>query len=633
VTDSVDGVGQDPVDGVGHDSVDGVGHDDIDQWRGVAADTDEEMPSSVSLILRRRTRALLSSLLRPHRRAMVNVTVAIVIGTAASMAIPALVGIGIDSGIHHARQGDHSTIIAVVIAIAICAVTQAWLTRVFLLGSGRIGQDAVIELRRRVFVHFQSLSLSFHESYTSGRVISRLTSDFDAINALLDAGLDTLVTSALTIVTITVILLVLDWPLALVSLISLIPLLFLSRWYQRRSTVAYRRTREAIALVIIHFTESLRGIRAVQAFRREPRNDEIFRDLDERNRVAMTTSFQLLTVYWPGIRLVGNVTTAVVLLYGGSRVIGGDMGVGVLAAFVLYLRQFFEPMAEVSQFYDSFQGAAAGIEKLAGVLDERPSVALPETSAELPPEGFRGAIELDNVSFGYRPGREIVQEFSLRIPAGQTVALLGNTGAGKSTLARLLARFYDPATGSVTVDGIPLPALAEVDLRRAVAMVTQESFMFSGSVADNIAFGRPDATRPQIEAAGRAVGIDAVVSHLRDGYDESVGKNGARLSAGQRQLIALARALLADPAVLILDEASSSLDAPTERLVQNALRTVLKDRTALIIAHRLSTVAIADRVLVMADGRIIEDGTPSALLEAGSGEYAALAQAWRQSLV
>jgi ATP-binding cassette, subfamily B, bacterial len=607
--------------------------DDIEQWRGVAADTDEEMPTSISIILRRRTRALLSSLLRPHRRSMINVSAAIIIGTGASMAIPALVGVGIDSGIRHARDGDHLTIIVITLAIVACSITQAWLTRVFLLGSGRIGQDAVIELRRRVFVHFQSLSLSFHESYTSGRVISRLTSDFDAINALLDAGLDTLVTSALTIVTITVILLFLDWPLALVSLISLIPLVFLSRWYQRRSTVAYRRTREAIALVIIHFTESLRGIRAVQAFRREPRNDEIFRDLDERNRKAMTTSFQLLTIYWPGIRLVGNITTAVVLLYGGSRVIDGHMGVGVLAAFVLYLRQFFEPMAEVSQFYDAFQGAAAGIEKLAGVLDERPSVPLPEVSTTLPSGDFHGAVRFDDVSFGYRPGREIVHEFSLAIPAAQTVALLGNTGAGKSTLARLLARFYDPLSGTVTVDDIALPELAEIDLRRAVAMVTQESFMFSGSVADNIAFGRPDATRAEIEAAGRAVGVDAVVSHLRDGYDESVGKNGARLSAGQRQLIALARALLADPAVLILDEASSSLDAPTERLVQNALRTVLANRTALIIAHRLSTVAIADRVLVMAAGEIIEDGTPAALLEEGSGEYAALAQAWRESLV
>jgi ATP-binding cassette, subfamily B, bacterial len=606
---------------------------DLEAWRGVAAEDDESIPAAVSVLLQHRTRALLGSLIRPHRRAALLVFLAIVVGTGANLAIPTLVDVGIDSGISHARNGSDGVVIAVVVAIVGCALLQAVLIRVFLLGAGRIGQDIVLELRRRVFTHFEQLSLSFHETYTSGRVISRLTSDFDAINSLLETGLDSLVTAVLSIVSVTVILLVLDWPLALTALVAMIPLLFLSRWYQRRSTVAYRRTRESIALVIVHFVESLRGIRAVQAFRREPRNDEIFVGLDERNREAMTTSFQLLTVYWPGIRLIGNVTTAVVLLYGGSRVIDGKMGVGLLAAFVLYLRQFFEPMAEVSQFYDSFQGAAAGIEKLAGVLDEAPSVALRAVSRRLPEGEFRGEVVMDHVDFGYRTNREILHDFSLVVPAGQTVALLGNTGAGKSTLARLLARFYDPLAGSVTIDGIDLRDLAETDLRRAVAMVTQESFMFGGTVAANIAFGRPSATRAEIEAAGRAVGVDVVVSHLEDGYDTDVGKNGARLSAGQRQLIALARALLADPAVLILDEASSSLDAPTERLVQRALQTVLADRTALIIAHRLSTVGIANRVMVMADGHIIEDGEPDALLAEGTGEYAALARAWRDSLV
>jgi len=605
----------------------------VEEWRGVAAETTDDVPARLSLLLRKRTRRLLGSMLSPHKRLLWVYTVAIVVSVTASMAIPALVGFGIDRGIPAVQRGDYVPLSAIAGAIVACALLQAVLYRSFVLGTGRIGQDILLELRQRVFAHFQRLSLAFHERYTSGRMISRLTSDMDSISAMLDAGLDTLVTAVLSIVTVGTILLVLDMPLGLVSLVSFVPLLLLSRWYQRRSTVAYRRTREAIALVIVHFTESLRGIRAVHAFRREPRNNEIFIGLNEDYRQTMTTSFQLLTLYWPGIRLIGNVTTAVVLLVGGLRVIDGDMKVGVLASFVLYLRRFFEPIADVSQFYDSFQGAAAAVEKLAGVLDEDPSVHLPETSARLPERGWQGEVEFHEVSFGYRQDAPVLHRFEFRVPAGQTVALLGKTGAGKSTIARLLARFYDPLAGEVRVDGISLRELAEPDLRRAVAMVTQESFLFTGSVADNIRFGRPEATDAQVQAAAEAVGLDQVVQRLQGGYDADVGKNGARLSAGQRQLIALARVILADPAVVVLDEASSSLDAPTERLVQNALRTVLAGRTALIIAHRLSTVGIADRVLVVDDGQVIEDGTPEELLSADEGEYAALHRQWLESLV
>jgi ABC-type multidrug transport system fused ATPase/permease subunit len=606
----------------------------VDQWRGVAAENQEDVAASLSVLLRRRTRRLLGDLLAPHRRALWVYTAAIVVSVVASMAIPALVGVGIDRGIPAARRGDDLPLVVVAAVIVGCALLQAWLYRTFVLGTGRIGQRILLELRQRVFCHFQRLSLAFHERYTSGRMISRLTSDMDTISAMLDAGLDVLVTAVLSILTVGTVLLVLDWPLGLVSLASFVPLMWLSRWYQRRSTTAYRRTRESIALVIVHFTESLRGIRAVQAFRREPRNNAIFAELDEDYRKTTTASFQLLTVYWPGIRFIGNLTTAVILLIGGLRVIGGDMKVGVLASFVLYLRRFFEPIADVSQFYDSFQGAAAALEKLAGVLDEQPSVPMPpKTTEPLPEAGWRGAVDFRDVRFGYRPEEPVLADFSLSIPAGQTVALLGETGAGKSTIARLLARFYDPVSGEVTVDGVSLRDLAEPDLRSAVAMVTQESFLFTGSVAENIAFGRPDASREEIEAAGRAVGLDVVVRRLPAGWDSAVGKNGAKLSAGQRQLIALARAVLADPAVLILDEASSSLDAPTERLVQRALRTVLAGRTALIIAHRLSTVAIADRVLVLDEGRVVEDGTPGDLLAAEDGEYAALHRQWLESLL
>ena len=605
----------------------------VEQWRGVAAETTDEVSAKLSALLRARTRRLLGELVAPHKGKLVVYVVAIVVSVAASMAIPALVGIGIDRGIPAVRRGDYLPIGLTTGLIVGCALLQALLYRTFVLGTGRVGQDLLLELRQRIFQQFQRLSLAFHERYTSGRMISRLTSDMDAISTMLDAGLDTLVTAVLSIITVGTVLLVLDLPLGLVALASFVPLFVLSRWYQRNSTIAYRATREAIALVIVHFTESLRGIRAVHAFRREPRNNEIFGELNEGYRKTMLRSFQLLTWFWPGIRFIGNTTTAVVLLVGGLRVINGDMKVGVLASFVLYLRRFFEPIADVSQFYDSFQGAAAAVEKLAGVLDEQPSVPMPAQSLRLPSGGWHGTVRFSEVDFGYREDVPVLQGFSVDVPAGQTVALLGKTGAGKSTIARLLARFYDPLAGEVSIDGTPLRDLAEVDLRKAVAMVTQESFLFTGTVADNVAFGRPGATRAEIEDAAAAVGLDRVVQRIPGGFDAEVGKNGARLSAGQRQLIALARVILADPAVVVLDEASSSLDVPTERLVQRALRTVLAGRTALIIAHRLSTVGIADRVLVLEEGVIVEDGTPEELLVAENGEYARLHQAWKDSLV
>ena len=602
-------------------------------WRGIAAEDVEDVPQAWTGLLRRRTRRLLGSLAAPHRRAIEWVSAAILVSNLAGAAVPYLIGLGIDRGVAGVRHDDYTPIAVITALIVLCSVAQAVLYRVFVAGSGRVGQEILLELRERVFAQFQRLSLAFHERYTTGRMISRLTSDLESINDMFTLGLDTLVNALLSVVSVGVILLVLDLPLGLVCLLGFLPLFFLTRWYQRESTVAYRNTRNAMALVIVHFTESLRGIRAVHAFRRQPRNDEIFGHLSEGYRAAMSRSFQLLGVYWPGIVLVGNLTTAAILLYGGLRVIGHQMEVGVLASFVLYLRRFFEPLAEVSQFYDSFQAAAAGLEKLAGVLDEEPGVSIPVHGAALPEGGLKGAVEFRGVRFAYRDGTDILSGFDLEIPAGQTVALLGSTGAGKSTVARLLARFYDPIEGEVSVDGIALMDLDEVGLHKAVAMVTQESFLFSGTLAENIAFGSPGATNAEIAAAGRAVGVEHFAASLGNAYDSDVGKQGSRLSAGQRQLVALARALLADPAVLILDEASSSLDAPMERLVQSALKTVLAGRTAVVIAHRLSTVEIADRVLVIEAGQIVEDGPPARLLAEGSGHYAALHEAWRSSLV
>ncbi len=601
-------------------------------WRGVAAEDRDDIPGKISSVLRRRSRRLLGSLIRPHRRRAIWLFVAVVAASVAAMAGPLLVGVGIDQGIPAVRNGHAQTLFLIVGAMLVAAGVQAVLYRTFVKGIGKVGQEILIDLRQRVFEHFQRLSLSFHERYTSGRMISRLTSDLDAITELLNEGIDTLITSVLSIVTIGVILALLDLPLALVTMASFVPLLLLTRWFQRNSAVAYRKTRETVALVVIHFTESLAGIRAVQAFRREPRNDEIFHEVNDDYRVATQRSFQLITWYWPGILLIGNVTTAVVLLYGGIRVIDGALAVGVLTSFLLYIRRFFEPMAEISQFYNSFQGAAAALEKLSGVLEEEPSVPMPAEAAPEPVDGWRGRVTFDRVGFGYREEAEVVRDLALEIPAGQTVALLGRTGAGKTTIARLLARFYDPTTGRVSVDGVPLPELTEQQLRRVVAMVTQENFLFSGTVADNIAFGRPEATREDVEAAAAAIGAEGFILELPDGFDTDIGKRGSRLSAGQRQLVAFARAFLADPAVLILDEATSSLDIPTERAVQRALRTILAHRTALIIAHRLSTVEIADRVLVLEDGRVIEDGPPSQLLGA-DGHYARLHRAWRDSLV
>ncbi len=488
-------------------------------------------------------------------------------------------------------------------------------------------------------------------------------SDIDSISDLFDDGLDALVSAALSLILVGAGMLLLDWPLALVVLAGFVPLAWLTMWFRRESALAYRRTRETIAQVIVHFVETFGGIRAVQAFRREQRNEEIFGRLNESYAAASLRSSRVLAVYAPGITLVGNVATGVVLCYGGLRVIDGDIKVGVLATFLLYLGRFFDPLQDLSQFYNSFQSAAASLEKISGVLDEPPAVPEPAHPVPLPPRGrqrmepprrspgmepaggapgpepSRGGpgaraggreVRFESVRFGYR-ATPVLPGLDLTIPAGQTMALVGATGAGKTTVARLLARFYDPDQGSVRLDGVDLRDLPDRVLRREIVLVTQENFVFSGSVADNIRLGRPDATQADVEAAARAIGADGFISALPGGYAADVGKRGGRLSAGQRQLVAFARAFLAAPAVLVLDEATSLLDIPSEQLVQRALRTILAGRTAMIIAHRLSTVEIADRVLVLSAGRVVEDGPPGLLL-AADGEYSALHTDWLDSL-
>jgi ATP-binding cassette subfamily B protein len=605
---------------------------DEQDWRGVAQVDDAEAEERESAGgLGGGSRRLLGELLAPYKRALRVLLLVVLVENAARLSIPYLVKEGIDTGIPPiSATGDLGPLLLIVGFVLLATIIQAVTRQLFLVRSGRIGQDVLLQLRSRVFRHFQALSPEFHDGYTSGRVISRQTSDVDAIYEMLETGFDGLVTAALTLVGTAGLLLFLDVKLGLVALLCGPFLAWLTNWFRKESAKSYRVTREKVALVIVHFVESMGGIRAVQAFRREARNQEIFDDVNDQYRRANLVAFRLVAWFMPGIRLIGNVTIAVVLVYGAYRAYHGDVTVGVLAAFLLYLRQFFEPMMEISQFYNTFQSASAALEKLAGVLEVEPSVPEPATPQRL--ERVRGELRFDHVGFGYVEGHSVLPDLDLTVRAGQTLALVGTTGAGKTTLAKLATRFYDPLEGRVLLDGIDLRRLSSTELRRAVVMVTQENYLFSGTIADNIRFGRPDATMDDVVAATRALGAHDFISAMPDGYETDVANQGGRLSAGQRQLVAFARAFLADPAVLILDEATSSLDIPSERLVQRALRTVLAGRTSVIIAHRLSTVEIADRVLVMEHGRIVEDGTPADLIAGGSGRFSDLHQAWLDSL-
>ncbi|WP_411720593.1 ABC transporter ATP-binding protein [Mycetocola sp.] len=597
---------------------------------GVEGEERGDYTRDESRLIRSRSLRLLGSLLRPVRARVILTLFVVVVSTAAQVAGPALIAIGINEGLPAALDSDIVPLGVAVGAYLVSGVLGAVLIAWYTMLSARVSQAILFDLRRRVFLHAQRLSLEFHESYTSGRIIARQTSDLESIRELLDSGLNGLVRGVLYMAFIGIALVVFDPVSALVIAGALVPLAVLTRWFQARSRRGYRQTRVASARLIVKFVETMTGIRVVKAFRTEKRNDAEFGGLVEDYRDANAKVIRLFGLFDPGLILIGNTAVAVVLLVGGFRVIDGGLEIGSLLAVLLYTRRFFDPMEEMAMFYNSYQSAAAALEKISGVLEEKPTVPDPVHPVDL--WTARGHVQFQDVTFAYKGDNVVLPHFTLDLPAGQTVALVGSTGAGKSTLAKLMSRFYDPTEGTVTLDGVDLRQLHPKDLRRAIVMVTQEAYLFSGSVADNIAIGKPDATAEEITAAAKAVGADGFIRALPNAYDTDVNKRGGRVSAGQRQLISFARAFLADPAVLILDEATASLDIPSERLVQEALQTLLADRTAVIIAHRLSTVAIADRVLVMEHGRIVEDGTPRDLIS-GTGRFAQLHAAWRDSLV
>jgi ATP-binding cassette subfamily B protein len=597
---------------------------------GTMNEDESDLNKEDSKRVRDRSFKLLISLIQPVKKRLYISFGAGIISQGLRVIGPAIIAYALDTALPAAVEDNQMPLFLAVGAYLLVAISTASLTAFFIRFGARINQDVLLDLRKRMFRHTQKLSVEFHERYTSGRVIARQTSDLDSIRELLDTGGNEMIVSLMFMIFTGAALLILDPQSFLVLAASWIPLYFITRWFIRAARLQYRKSRVASARLIVFFVETMTGMKAVKAFRTEKRNQQHYGGLNEDYRKITKRTIQLFGIFDPALIFTGSVAMTMVLLFGGSRVIEGELGIGVLTAALLYTRQFFGPIERVAIFYNSYQAASAALEKISGVLEEEPTVPEPETPVEL--GKIAGDLDFKEVEFSYSNNIPILPKFSLNIPAGQTIALVGTTGAGKSTLAKLISRFYDPVAGQVSLDGIDLRDISSEDLRRHIVMVTQEAYLFSGSVADNIALGKPSASREEIAAAAQAVGAHEFILDLPDGYDTDVNKRGGRVSAGQRQLISFARAFLANPSVLILDEATSSLDIPSERLVQRGLQTLLKGRTAIIIAHRLSTVAIADRVLVMEHGEIIEDDQPSVLI-AGEGKFAKLHKAWRESLV
>ncbi len=569
----------------------------------------------------------LAQLLRPYRWRVAAMFGALVLGTAAALAPAPLAKLAIDDGIVPGDLGTLSLVVAAFLAASLllwgASALQTYLT-------GWVGQRALQDLRIRLFEHLQTLSIGFYSRKRAGVLVSRMTNDVQALDALVSDGIVTLFQSTLLLIGTTAILVWLDLELALLTFLIFPVLLLASLAFRIASADAYRLTREKIAWITSYLQETISGVRVVRSFGQEARHIERFGELNVANRDANLKTVNLNAAYFPGVELLSGIATIGILLYGGVQAIDGEVTIGVLVAFLAALNTFFDPIQQLSNLYTTYQSGMAALDKIFELLDEEPDVVDRHDAVRL--GRIAGRIEFDGVRFAYGEGPDAVEALrgiDLDVPPGQTVALVGSTGAGKSTLAKLVARFYDPTAGAVKVDGHDLRHVAASSLRSQLGIVPQESFLFSGTIGENIAFGRPDATPDEVIAAATAVGADVFIDPLPDGYDTQVGERGVQLSAGQRQLIAFARALIADPRILVLDEATANVDIRTENRIEDGLRRLLAGRTAIVIAHRLSTIQRAGRIVVLEHGAIAEQGTHEELLEA-RGAYWKLYRDWAE---
>ena len=574
----------------------------------------------------RRTRRRVGLLVRlalPYRARTAGALVTLLAFTVVALAPPYLAKLAIDQGISEDNLDRLTWLVALfLVAALVSLVLSAFNTYL----TGWVGERMLADLRNQLFRHLERLSMGFYERNRTGVIVSRITNDVEALDQLVTDGVTSLVQNTLLLVGTAVVLFLLDWRLALAALLVLPAMALVTAWFRSRSNRAYRSVRERLGLVTATLAEDVAGMRVVQSFTREPEQERAFRGVNDRYREANYRTVVLNAIYFPAVDVLSSIATAIVFGYGGWLVYHGEMSTGTLFAFALYLSNFFDPIQQLSQLYNTFLSAIAALDKIVGVLDEEPQVVDASAAADLPL--IDGHVRFEGVRFGYGHDLpEVLHGLELDVPAGTTVALVGHTGAGKSTIAKLLARFYDPTEGRITVDGHDLRTVTQHSLRSQLGIVPQEGFLFGGTVAENIVFGRPAASREEIERAARAVGVHAFVEELPDGYDTHLGERGTRLSLGQRQLVAFARALLADPRILILDEATSSVDIGTERKIEQALHRLLHGRTAFIIAHRLSTIRDADLIVVLEHGQLVEQGTHDELL-AKRGLYTSLYGDW-----